>query len=636
MTGVSRNERHGWSRMGVSLMVGLVLFLCVKASVREEEEMQEFLLKCGKLSEGEKFTRDMDLETLEKLMIDVVEASKIQIPGEWGAVLKSLDMLMLTGPIPEAGDDDMQQEFFLLDEEVETLGLIVSKVREVPTLTCLSLQDMNMRHLPAGIWTDEKVDMIMLIGVACCRTSIPENFQAEHITEFTVKEFVCGRGGDGLPHLLHGMSKLHGLVIEHSDMRDVISFGEGKLSLRNLEYLEIAMLETKAVEDLIKCVDVEKLKNLEELKITGVDLGDLELLKGMNLLMLKKLSLFSTKTKSLENVKGEDLPFLRSLALRGNLDLRLDENMCKCELLQKIKDLEVEMQACEEGMDMGRRLSNLERVIFYEGGVEIVEVEYSGKSKEKLRVVLNVENIGEEGVRSLGIFRGSTRKEMKVVINAGQIQLSKRLIIEIMKVFEECRCLETFDLEIKTEREAPCVLEIMERLKNRERFRLEWFKVKGVNVPQHAMGQLGGYMGDFSGVEGRWDEESSTWKMRGFSRTLHIHPVKMFETWVLSKENQVIRGRDGLRGTREPCETNPTRECMVCGNNVRGPEMKQFAVLNCGHWKCVGCAKKLCKKMNQEQSDLCTKIEPVFELECSSCRETFEYAAGKPSSANPR
>jgi hypothetical protein len=636
MGGVSRkagkqNERHVWgARMGVSLVLGLVFFLCAKASIGEEvrsvEKMQEFLLQCGELPEGRKFTKDMNLETLKRFTIDVAEASKIPIPGEWGAVFKSLTMLIITGLVCEA-DDDVQQTFFL-GEEAETLGSIVSKVKEVPALTCLSLQDMNMIHLPSGIWTAEKVDTIMLIGITCCSTSIPKNFQAKHIEEFTVKEFVCGE--DGLVRLLDGMSNLDRLDIKSSDVGNVMSFGEEKLSLINLRYLEMAMLKKKAVEDLIKCMDTEKLEKLKELKVTEVDLGDLELLKDMKLPKLKKLTLASTETKSLENVKEENLPCLKSLSLQGNLDLRLDENMCKSELFQKIRHLEVEVEACEN-MDIGNGLFNVESLTFYIKGRKIMKTECIGKSKEKLRVFLNVARISEEDIERLQILRVVTCKEMEVVINIGQIQLSKRLIMDIMGMFEECQCLETFDLEIKTKLEAPLyALEIVRRLQDRKRFQMmRSFKVRGVNVPQRTMGKLGMRCvgGDFNGVEGRWNEESGEWKMEGFSRTLQIHPVKMFEAWRSSNENERVTRRGGLRGTRGPREDDPMRECMVCRDNIGELEMKEFVVLNCGHWKCVRCAKKLCKTMNQEQLALCRNIKPVVELKCSYCRETFEYTA---------
>jgi hypothetical protein len=632
MAGVSRkagnqNVRHGWrSRMGVSLMVGLVFFLCAKASVREEEEMRLFLLRCGMASEERnakfaRITKDTNLGALKQLTINVVEASKMPIPDGWGAVLKELETLMFTGMMCEA--DGNVRQASLSEKEMQTLELMSSRVKEVPTLTYLSFDNMRMADSPNGSWM--AVSPIILLKVICRSTSIPMDFKAEHMHKFAVNKFVCDGDGNGLLRLIHGMPNIRHLRIENSNIGDATSFGK-KLFLGELRSLSIKELEKEAIEELIKCVEIGGLRELRDLEIEKADLGGLEIPETMKLPKLEKLTLAFTKTKSLENVKTENFPCLESLGLQGNSDLRLDENMCKCELFQKITHLEVEVQACEN-IDIGTSLSNLESVIFYEGGVEIMKTGCIGESKEKLRVVLNAKNIREEDVENLQILHENTCEEMEVVIpTEDQTQLSEKWGEQLIRMTGRCKHLERFSLDFGTRQENLCALKLVQSLEDINTFEfLNVFEVKGVSADR-TVGLGMNWTKDSTGVEGIWNGEE--WEVEYLPKTLKFHSMENFEEWLFSdeKEGKLITKKGNFKRTRGPSMGEFTTECAMCDKTFEEYAAAEwFIVLDCGDWICVDCTEHMYKAEHGEQLALSTKIGQVVELECSSCGDVFEY-----------
>jgi hypothetical protein len=139
MAGVSRktgglNLGNGCrARIGVSLMLGLLFFLCARASA--EEAMQAFLLKCGasgKNGEIARITKDTDLGTVETLVLDMKKVTDMdveEIPNDWGVVLKKLNMLGLTRLI-STWECDMR----FSDKEAQAWGAIRLRAHQVSTL----------------------------------------------------------------------------------------------------------------------------------------------------------------------------------------------------------------------------------------------------------------------------------------------------------------------------------------------------------------------------------------------------------------------------------------------------------------------------------------------------------------------
>jgi hypothetical protein len=641
MAGISRrmgelNQRQGQrARIGISLMVGLVFFLCAKASVREEG-MQTFVLKCGNLGDG-KPTKDTDPRGIGGCTIYLAEASKISIPGEWRAVFKRLHGLEVTGEMFGNKEEDMQQAF-LSDKEMQTLGKILVSVAEVSGLVWLSLQNIKIEgvlEFPKEFRMVKKMDTITLERIRCSRIAIPEGSQVKRVKRLMVEDLFCEK--NNLLHVLSQMCNLEYLDIDNSNMENAMAFNR-KSSLRELgelRYLGMAGINNKTVENVIKRVKMDK---LEELEIENVDLSSLEIPETVKLPKLENLALVSAKIINLEGFKAKSFPRLESLSLQGNPGLRLGENMCTNNLLRKIRHLEMELETYKKGsMNLRRELLDLDTLILHKGGVEIVEIECIGKFAEMLEIMLNAEDmegISEEDFGNLRIPHAFTCREMRVVISTGQTQLSEEWGERLTGMAGKCKHLKRFSLEFEKRQENLCALKLAESLKNRKKFEyLKVFEVRGVSADRTVgLEQLEmNWTEDFTGVEGIWNKEEEKWEVGYLPKTLKFHLMGSFEEWISSNEKGGKLITDGtFKGTRGPSEGEFTEKCAMCDKTFEEYAAAEwFIVLDCGDWICVDCTEHMYKAEHGEQPALSTKIGRVVRLKCSSCKEVVEHVVGE-------
>jgi zinc-RING finger domain len=620
MAGVSRKVceskvRRRWgTRVVSSLVMGLAFLLCAKTSSEEMEqspvkEMETFLETCGILPAGDCFTRGMDLKRIDTIKIDLLKVEEGQIPENWQD-LKSLTRLSFTGG--ETG------------EGTQLLKEMLVLAAEVPKLRWLGIQNINMEEVPGELFMIEKVTGIDLDGVTCSRVVIPKKHTLDHVKTFRLKKLQCE--DNSVLVLLFSMHTIKFLeIVESKIAADLKSFAvKGGLSLNSLTSLIMKRVENTIVENLIRYVRME---SLEYLHIERVDLGEnLKCLEGKTFSNLEMIGLISTGTKSIEGLNGESLPVLRTLSLQGNPELRLDEEMCKKELLQKIENLTVELEAYMaymKGMDIGSLLPKLEDFTLTREDVQFVGMRPFEQSNEKLEIDLKMD-MNKEELGGLRIPHEKTWKEIKVRITANQEGMSQEQYGQVVtRMLRGCIFLERLVLRFTSKQEHLSGLEIIGSLDERGIFEhLESFEVIGVNVPLMVKPLGVEWRGDFSRVKGIWNE--GKWELEGHPKVLKSHPITMFDTWVCSEKNKLISGGalGGTQGRYE--EDKPTRICMVCQRDVGELETKRFVVLGCGHWICVECVNRMkivisAISINQGQLIL------ERELTCPSCGRASEY-----------
>jgi hypothetical protein len=475
---------RGWgTRLIASLVLGLAFLLCAKASSEEREQssvekMRTFLGTCGTSSpEGWSIT-STDPKEIDFTMINLAQVDESQIPENW-EVLERLESLFFTG---EETDENISPDASGIKEQL--LRRMLPLAMQVPNLRELTLQNMDIRELPEELsWPG--ANKIKLRRVSCSRVGIPEGHSLDHIEKVSVENFRCECEDNSFLVLLSKMNKLSNFRAVKSKMAKPKSFErEEKPPLDSLTSLTMKEVENTVIENFIRCVRMEL---LESLTIESGGLKNVAVLKGVEFPKLTCLTLSGAGTKSIEGLKSKDFPCLNHLCLEKNSELRLDEDICKEELLQQVKNL---------------------TLIPTGGGVEFVKVRRLGDSREKLDILLMMHDISEKEFRGLRALYEGPFQEAEVEVVSHRVQISQEQYEQtVIGALGGCTLLERIILRFTPKQKGFFELKFLISLDKRGIFpNLKSFEVMGVDAPRVAKSLEANWKGDPSKIKGTWKD----------------------------------------------------------------------------------------------------------------------------------
>jgi hypothetical protein len=221
MTGVTKKagDLRLKQRTGllVSLILGLALLLCVRASAMDretgssaEEQMEKFLDRHAMTIDGAgPFIGKTRFSTIRDIVISISNMKVTYIPENWEVLenvksvkftrkvipkIKKSVRLVPTGcmeTIPEISEDiDLASE-----EEENSLNRMLSLVKQMPELCRLTLSEIKLREVSGEVFMAfERVSGITLYKVKCSKIVIPEDYSPDSTK--TMVWFKCSCGDD--------------------------------------------------------------------------------------------------------------------------------------------------------------------------------------------------------------------------------------------------------------------------------------------------------------------------------------------------------------------------------------------------------------------------------------------------------
>jgi hypothetical protein len=474
MAGVSRKagdvklgQRQRWgARMVSSLVVGLAFLLCAKASA-EDKDADNAVDKIARF-----------LETCSGKLPEGWSVTSTH-PKKIGFIMVDLPKVDDESQIPENWEflERLRCLFFQGGEKTEKIIPDVSGVREqslrkmlvlaaqVPNLGELTLQNMSMRELPEQLFRAGGVDEITLRRVRCSRAGIPKEHSLGHVKTLTLEEFQCE-------------------------------------------------------DDNSLLVLFSKMSNLSTLK----DLESLVSLKGVEFPNLTCLVLSGAGIKSIEGLESKNFPVLNEIYLEKNPELRLDEGMCKEELLQKVEYLKMELgEAYMEDMkdvNVGEMLPKLKGLTLTREYADLMKVCRFGQSSENLKIVLEMNN-SDKGFKGLLALHFGLCREAEVEVIRYREQMSQKQYEEIVTgILGKYTDLKRLVLAFTPEQREFSELKFVSSLNERGIFKhLKSFKVIGVDASRIVKPLGVDWKEEFSRVKGTWKDdgvEHGEWILEGF------------------------------------------------------------------------------------------------------------------------